>query len=200
MKRLLLTLLLLCAALAVEVDPETGCEMYSDHLVCPQVTDVEVEMTYATDADCYSLQNEGGELEELGCFAEADIASLEYESCLMYIPFDDDLNIGEIDYEYECATEKLDNERVTTIGFMDQYTGCETLNETEFYGEYSCPLAGKKVRVAGTIEYSDGDYSLLVVGQEDAEFAPLAGVSSAIVALAVAVLLVYALYLWSEKK
>ncbi|MCK4327683.1 MAG: hypothetical protein KAW41_04370 [Candidatus Diapherotrites archaeon] len=201
MKRVLLVLLLLCAALAVEVDAETGCETYSDHLVCPQATEIEAEITYTSDVTCYSVQNEFGSLEEIGCFAHAESTGLEYEACSMYIPFDTDIILDEIDYEYQCAIEKVSaGEEITVLAFMDQFTGCETIEETEFYGEYSCPMEGQKRVVNGTIEYYDGDYSILVAGQEAPALVPFADVSSAIVVLAVAVLLVYTLYIWSERK
>ncbi|MFC2174433.1 hypothetical protein ACFLQ2_01000 [archaeon] len=203
MKRLLLALLVLSVAFAVDVDDATGCEKYSDHVICPQATDVALEITYTTDADCYSLQNEFGNLEDLGCYADAVTSGIEYEACGMYVPFDEnDILISEIDYEHQCSTEKIAaGETIYVFGFQDQFTGCETIEEDEFYGEYLCPVNGQKRGVTGAIEYYEGDYGLLLYTQEEQAIAGgLEDIGIAVVVLGIIVLFIYALYIWSERE
>jgi len=201
MKRLLLVLILLATAMAVEIDEDTGCEKYSDHVVCPQSTDIEAWITYSGDAECFSVQNEFGNLEELGCYAEATLANtLEYESCKMRVPFDTDIRLDLVDYEYQCTTERLEaGDEVYVMGFREDFGECATVEEDEYYGEYLCAVAGRKHSITGAIQYDDGTYGVLLYSQE-AQGLPFADVSTALIVLAIAVLLVYTLYVWSENK
>jgi len=199
MKRLLLALLLVAAAMAVEVDNVTGCEKYSDHVICPQDTNVQIDATYTADADCYSLQNEYGRLEEMGCYAAAKLTRpLQYESCKMYVPFDSkDIQLDKINYKYQCSTEKLDaGQTIYMIGFQKDFGNCKTITEDEYYGEYSCQLNGEKYTVNGSIAY-DGNYTVVISSQEKQG---ITGLATPLVALVVVVLLVYAAYVWTERK
>jgi len=205
MKRLLALLLLTALVLAVEIDPETGCEKYSDHVICPKATDVETAVKYAADSQCYSIQNEYGTLEDVGCYADATLAQpLSYQACKSYVPFTaTDIDTSGINDNYACATEQLaSGEAIVVIGYKDQYTGCTTVEEDEYYGEYTCPVSGQKYAITGSIMLDNGTYSLLVASQEAP--APLAGLTEALAtplaALGVAVLAVYAWYVWSQKK
>lgn len=205
MRRLLLALLLVAAVGAVDIDAETGCEIYSDHLLCPQGTDVSVNIRYTTDSDCFSLQNEFGNLENLGCSATAELReSLEYEDCWLYVPFDEtDISLDEIDYNYQCSTQKLGSgETVQIIGFEEHYSDCTTIAEDEYTGDYVCPVNGKDYSIKGNVAIIDGQYSIVLYTQEGkAAGIPFAeDAAPAVVLLAIAILLVYALYIWSERK
>ena len=199
MRRALFILLLVAAAMAVGVDNATGCEKYSDHVVCPQNTAVSMEIRYTTNASCYSLQNEYGRLEELGCYAAAKLTKpLQYDSCSVYVPFDSkDIQLDKVNYKYKCSTEKLDaGQTVYMIGFQKDFEGCKTITEDQYYGEYSCPVNGQEFSVNGSIAY-DGNYTVVISSQEKRG---ITGLATPLVALAVAVLLVYAAYIWTERK
>lgn len=201
MRRILLVLLFLAAVMAVEIDEATGCEKYTDHVICPQETDIETEITYKTDTSCFSIQNEFGNLEEMGCYAEVELAKpLEYQSCDIYIPFDEnDIKLAEIDYEYRCSTEKVDvGTKLYVMGYPDNYEGCSTVEEDEYYGEYLCPTEGARYSVTGGIFY-DGNYTLMLYTQEKYELGGL-DVASPILWLVILVLLIYAAYVWTERK
>jgi len=199
MRKILLVLLLVAAAMAVAVDNATGCEKYSDHVVCPQNTKVGMEIKYTADANCYSIQNEYGRLEEMGCYAAAKLTKpLQYESCKMYVPFDSkDIQLDKINYKYLCSTEKLDaGQTIYMVGFQKDFGNCRTVTEDEYYGEYSCPVKGEKYTMNGTIAY-DGNYTVVISSQEKQKITELA---TPLVALVVVVLLIYAAYAWTGRK
>ena len=199
MRRALIVLLLLAAAMAVVVDNETGCEKYSDHVICPQDSQISVGVKYTTDADCYSLQNEYGRLEEMGCYADAVLTEpLQYENCKMYVPFDSkDIRLDKINYNYKCSTEQLGKGQVVHIvGFQKDFEGCKTITEDKYYGEYSCSVKGEKYVMNGSIEY-DGNYTVVLSSQEKQK---ITGLAAPLVALVVIVLLVYAAYAWTGRK
>ncbi len=199
MRELLLILLLAAAAMAAGVDSATGCEKYNDHVVCPQGTDVGMEVQYSTDADCYSLQNEYGQLEEIGCYATATLTKpLSYESCKMYVPFNSkDVQLDKINYKYQCSTERLPAGQVVYMaGFQKDFGNCTAIEENSHYGEYSCPIKGEKYFVNGSIEY-DKNYTVIIYSQEKES---ITGLATPLVEAAVALLVIYAAYAWTERK
>lgn len=203
MRAAFLALLLLALACAAEVDNETGCEMYADHLICPQGTDVQTTMRYTSDADCFSMLNEFNTMENVGCTSEATLTSaLEYQDCRMYVPFNgSDIQLSEIQYDYSCSTEKLAaGTAIQVIGFEDQYSGCATTAEDTGTRESLCAVSGKEYSVNATIAVIDGEYSIVLYSQEAGANPLLDQLGTPLLLLGVAVLLVYALYIWSERK
>ncbi len=198
-------MLLLTTVTALNIDEETGCELYSDHVVCPQDTSITVFAKYSEDSTCYSLQNEFGNLENLACFAHAELTQpIEYESCKMYIPFDEnDLLLDQIEYDYQCSTEKLDtNQEIEVLGKLSQYQNCDTIEEDEFYGEYVCPTTNTMYTITGNMIYVDGNYSLLAFEQStpDSTTRLVNQFATPLMGLGILVLFVYAWYIWSERK
>ena len=205
MRRVLLALLLLSVAFAVDIDGETGCEIYPDHLICPQGTDIEAAIKYTSDAECFSVQNEFGNLGNVGCTATAELRRpLEYQDCRMYVPFgESDIILDKIDYDYQCSTEKIAGGTVVqVIGFEEQYTGCMVVNETEYTGDYLCPVKGKDYTVSGNVAFLEGQYSIMLYSQEEKTIGIpfVEDMATPMLLLAIGVLLIYALYIWSGRK
>jgi hypothetical protein len=162
----LLLFSLLSLALAQQVDPATGCEKFSDHVVCPKTTPVLADVRLASDVECVSIASPSGPLESLGCQGSGTLTrELRFEECKVYIPFSTDVEISGINDRFDCRDRVWSaGSPVTILMFEDTAEGCAQQEGDEFYSLKKCAMSGVEYSINATASSDAGVNYLFAFG------------------------------------
>ena len=205
MRRLLAILLLLAVAMAVEIDPDTGCEKHSDHVLCPR--DVEVEgalIRIAQDVSCPIVRNEFSRMEELVCFANATVErDFKYTECMVYVPFDsNDVILEGIDNEVECREGmwRRGDEALLMV-FRENFEGCY-LEDSDpgIWEHWECPTNGQVYSFDGIISGSAADRTMIAYSLGRQQAPAVDDTVLILIVIAAAVIFFIALSKWGKEK
>ena len=206
MKRAILLaalILLLASAAAQEIDEETGCEIFSDHVVCPMPASADgVMVNFVTGVECGSVLNENGRMEDLFCYGEAELVSdLVFTECSQYIPVvGDNVDYWNINEEYGCVRKKwLGGKNVTVIMSTELAEQCEVVEEDDWYMVTECAMEGKIYSASGVVTEEDGTKVLVAHTLEPMGGFVVDTLTAAVFAGAVLVL-IFLVYQWKKKR
>ncbi|MCD6522153.1 MAG: hypothetical protein J7K68_00230 [Candidatus Diapherotrites archaeon] len=154
-------LMLLFASLvsAVSIDPETGCEKYTDHIICPQPGNATLRVVMDTFMQCPRIQNEFGRLEDLICIGDGILLSdVSFEKCSVYVPFDrNDVILSGINDRYRCRTYtwKAGSE-ITIMAPRKLFDNCVKKEGDEYYELYNCGAENERFVVKAMVSEENG--------------------------------------------